>query len=39
MAFTVLKRIRPMVETYPLETAETTFQNMNKARYRAVLTT
>jgi D-arabinose 1-dehydrogenase-like Zn-dependent alcohol dehydrogenase len=39
MAFAVLKHVRPMIETYPLETAEETFQNMNKARYRAVLTT
>jgi D-arabinose 1-dehydrogenase-like Zn-dependent alcohol dehydrogenase len=38
MAFAVLKGVRPMVETYPLETAESTFLNMNKARYRAVLT-
>jgi D-arabinose 1-dehydrogenase-like Zn-dependent alcohol dehydrogenase len=39
MAFAVLKGIRPMVETFPLDSAETTFQNMNKVRYRAVLTT
>jgi propanol-preferring alcohol dehydrogenase len=37
MAFAALKGVRPMVETHPLETAETTFQNMNKAKYRAVL--
>lgn len=39
MAFAVLKGIRPMIETHPLGTAEETFQNMGKARYRAVLTT
>ncbi|WP_255772469.1 alcohol dehydrogenase catalytic domain-containing protein [Mycobacteroides abscessus] len=39
MAFAVLKGIRPIIETHPLETAEATFQNMSKARYRAVLTT
>lgn len=38
MAFAVLKAIRPVIETHPLETAEATFQNINKARYRAVLT-
>ncbi|GAB2724980.1 alcohol dehydrogenase [Kitasatospora kifunensis] len=37
MAFAALKGVRPMVETHPLETAETTFQNMSKAKYRAVL--
>lgn len=37
LAFAVLKGIRPLIETHPLETAETTFQNMSKARYRAVL--
>ncbi|WP_327065138.1 alcohol dehydrogenase catalytic domain-containing protein [Kitasatospora sp. NBC_01302] len=37
MAFAALKGVRPMVETHPLETAENTFQNMNKAKYRAVL--
>jgi D-arabinose 1-dehydrogenase-like Zn-dependent alcohol dehydrogenase len=38
MSFAVLKSIRPMVETHPLEQAESTFQNMAKARFRAVLT-
>ncbi|WP_414170799.1 zinc-binding dehydrogenase [Streptoverticillium reticulum] len=38
MAFAALKGIRPMVETHPLDQAEDTFQNMGKARYRAVLT-
>ncbi|MFF7636443.1 alcohol dehydrogenase catalytic domain-containing protein [Kitasatospora sp. NPDC008050] len=37
MAFAALKGVRPMVETHPLETAENTFQNMSKAKYRAVL--
>ncbi|MEV7938649.1 alcohol dehydrogenase catalytic domain-containing protein [Kitasatospora sp. NPDC088264] len=37
MAFAALKGIRPMVETHPLDDAENTFQNMGKARYRAVL--
>ncbi|MUM17860.1 alcohol dehydrogenase catalytic domain-containing protein [Mycobacterium sp. CBMA271] len=36
--FAVLKGIRPLIETHPLETAETTFQDMSNARYRAVLT-
>jgi propanol-preferring alcohol dehydrogenase len=39
MAFAVLKGIRPIIETHQLDSAEVTFQNMNKARYRAVLTT
>ena len=39
MAFAVLKGIRPIVETHPLEEAEATFLTMSKARYRAVLTT
>jgi D-arabinose 1-dehydrogenase-like Zn-dependent alcohol dehydrogenase len=38
MEFAALKGIRPLVETHPLESAEETFQNMGKARYRAVLT-
>jgi D-arabinose 1-dehydrogenase-like Zn-dependent alcohol dehydrogenase len=38
MAFAALKGVRPMVETHPLEEAETTFQNMGKAQFRAVLT-
>ncbi len=38
MAFAALKGVRPMVETHPLEEAETTFQNMSKAQFRAVLT-
>ena len=38
MAFAVLKRIKPMVETYPLEKAEITFQSMNEVHFRAVLT-
>ena len=38
LAFAALKGVRPMVETHPLEEAETTFQNMNKAQFRAVLT-
>jgi propanol-preferring alcohol dehydrogenase len=38
MAFAVLKGVRPMIETHPLEEAETTFQNMSKAQFRAVLT-
>lgn len=37
MAFAALKGVHPLVETHPLEEAETTFQNMGKARYRAVL--
>ncbi|MFI7099448.1 alcohol dehydrogenase catalytic domain-containing protein [Streptomyces sp. NPDC050161] len=37
MAFAALKDIRPMVETHPLDQAENTFQNMSKAKYRAVL--
>jgi propanol-preferring alcohol dehydrogenase len=39
MAFAALKNVRPMVETHPLADAETTFQNRNKAQFRAVLTT
>jgi D-arabinose 1-dehydrogenase-like Zn-dependent alcohol dehydrogenase len=39
MAFAALKGIRPMIETHPLDEAEETFQNMNKAQFRAVLTT
>jgi D-arabinose 1-dehydrogenase-like Zn-dependent alcohol dehydrogenase len=38
MAFAILKSVRPMVEPHPLEEAETTFQNMSKAQFRAVLT-
>jgi D-arabinose 1-dehydrogenase-like Zn-dependent alcohol dehydrogenase len=38
MSFAVLKSIRPMVKTHPLEQAESTFQNMAEARFRAVLT-
>jgi D-arabinose 1-dehydrogenase-like Zn-dependent alcohol dehydrogenase len=38
LAFAVLKGVRPLIETHKLESAESTFQNMNKARYRAVLT-
>jgi D-arabinose 1-dehydrogenase-like Zn-dependent alcohol dehydrogenase len=38
MAFAALKGVRPMVETHPLEEAETAFQNMSKAQFRAVLT-
>ena len=38
MAFATLKAVRPMVETHPLEEAETAFQNMSKAHFRAVLT-
>ncbi|MFJ3218258.1 alcohol dehydrogenase catalytic domain-containing protein [Kitasatospora sp. NPDC086801] len=37
MAFAALKGVRPMVETHPLDDAENTFQNMGKAKYRAVL--
>jgi D-arabinose 1-dehydrogenase-like Zn-dependent alcohol dehydrogenase len=38
MAFATLKGVRPMVETHSLEEAETTFQHMSKAQFRAVLT-
>ncbi|MFJ4654348.1 alcohol dehydrogenase [Nocardia sp. NPDC088792] len=38
MEFAALKGIRPLIETYKLEEAETAFQNMGKARYRNVLT-
>lgn len=38
LAFAVLKGIRPLIETHPLESAEAAFQNMSNARYRAVLT-
>lgn len=38
LAFAVLKGIRPLIETHPLESAEAVFQNMSNARYRAVLT-
>src|SRR5262245_12428908 len=38
MAFAVLKSVRTMVELHPLEEAETTFLNMGKAQFRAVLT-
>ena len=37
MAFAVLKGVCPMVETHRLEEAETTFQNMGRAQFRAVL--
>lgn len=37
MNFAVLRNIRPIVETFPLEDAEQAFQNMNKANIRAVL--
>ena len=37
MAFAALKGVRPLVETHPLAEAETVFQNMGKAEYRAVL--
>ncbi|MGF1431660.1 alcohol dehydrogenase catalytic domain-containing protein [Kitasatospora sp. LaBMicrA B282] len=37
MAFAALKGVRPMVETHPLDRAEDVFQNLAKARYRAVL--
>jgi propanol-preferring alcohol dehydrogenase len=39
MAFAVLKGVRAIVETYPLERAEEAFQNLPKARYRGVLLT
>ncbi|MFI5783864.1 alcohol dehydrogenase catalytic domain-containing protein [Nocardia sp. NPDC051570] len=38
MEFAARTGIRPMIETYPLEHAESAFQNMNKARFRNVLT-
>ncbi len=38
LEFAALKGIRPHTETYPLEHAESAFQNMNKARFRNVLT-
>jgi D-arabinose 1-dehydrogenase-like Zn-dependent alcohol dehydrogenase len=38
MAFAALKNVRPMIEIHPLEEAESTFQNMSKAQFRAVLT-
>jgi D-arabinose 1-dehydrogenase-like Zn-dependent alcohol dehydrogenase len=38
MAFAVLKGVRPIVETHPFVEAESAFLNMNKARYRSVLT-
>ena len=38
MAFAALKGVRPMIETHPLEEAETTFRNMGNAQFRAVLT-
>lgn len=37
MAFALLRGVRAVVETYPLEDAEHAFQNMSKARYRSVL--
>jgi propanol-preferring alcohol dehydrogenase len=38
LAFAALKGVRPMIETHPLEEAESTFQSMSKAQFRAVLT-
>jgi len=38
MNFAVLRNVRPIIETYPLEEAEQAFQNMNKANIRTVLT-
>ncbi|MFE0152371.1 alcohol dehydrogenase [Nonomuraea sp. NPDC059007] len=38
MNFAALTGVRPLVETFPLESAEEAFQTMNKARFRNVLT-
>jgi D-arabinose 1-dehydrogenase-like Zn-dependent alcohol dehydrogenase len=38
MRFADLKGVRPMIELHPLDEAETTFQNMHQAQFRAVLT-
>jgi D-arabinose 1-dehydrogenase-like Zn-dependent alcohol dehydrogenase len=40
LAFSLLKGIKPMIETFPLEKAEEGYQKMmsNKARFRVVLT-
>ncbi|MCY9783721.1 alcohol dehydrogenase [Nocardiopsis sp. EMB25] len=38
MAFAALTGVRPIVQTYALEEAETAYQSMGKARYRGVLT-
>ncbi|MFK0296794.1 hypothetical protein ACIQU6_40870 [Streptomyces sp. NPDC090442] len=35
MAFAVLKDVRPMVESHPLDQAEAVFPNMSQAKYRA----
>jgi D-arabinose 1-dehydrogenase-like Zn-dependent alcohol dehydrogenase len=35
--FAMLKGVHPIVETHPLEEAEETFQNRNKANIRPVL--
>jgi D-arabinose 1-dehydrogenase-like Zn-dependent alcohol dehydrogenase len=39
MNFAVLKGVRPLVQTFPLDEAEQAFQNMSKVTMRAVLTT
>jgi Zn-dependent alcohol dehydrogenases len=38
MAFAALKKVRAIVQPLPLERAEAAFQEMNKARFRTVLT-
>ncbi|MFI6577426.1 alcohol dehydrogenase catalytic domain-containing protein [Nocardiopsis sp. NPDC050513] len=38
MDFAALTGVRPIVQTYPLEAAETVYQSMGKARFRSVLT-
>jgi D-arabinose 1-dehydrogenase-like Zn-dependent alcohol dehydrogenase len=37
MNFAVLRGVRPIIETHPLEDAEQAFQNMSKANLRNVL--
>ncbi|MFI6906110.1 alcohol dehydrogenase [Nonomuraea sp. NPDC050394] len=38
MNFAALTGVRPLIQTYPLESAEEAFQSMNTARFRNVLT-
>ena len=37
--FAVLKGVRPIIETFPLEEAEEAFQHQSKANLRTVLVT
>jgi hypothetical protein len=37
--FAVLRGVRPIIETHPLEAAEQAFQNQSRANIRTVLVT